>query len=137
MSSSRRKCRKALLSAPSGDRRKIMSCRLSKELRAKHQIRNIPIRVGDEVKILKGKAKNKSGKVIQVYRKRWCIHVEKISRDKQNGQSVQIPIKPSYCVVEKLHLDQGRKNRIAIRAEPKNKGKNKHREKDVNMAGVD
>ena len=114
-----------------------MSCRLSKELRTKHHIRNIPIRVVDEVKILKGKAKNKSGKVIQVYRKRWCIHVEKIARDKQNGQSVQIPIKPSYCIVEKLHLDQGRKNRIALRAEPKNKGKNKHREKDVNMAGID
>ena len=86
MSSSRRKSRKAHFAAPSGERRKLMSCRLNKELRTKHHIRSIPVRVGDEVKILKGKYKNKFGKVIQVYRKRWCIHVEKIARDKQNGK---------------------------------------------------
>ncbi len=115
-----------------------MSARLSKELRAKYHIRNIPVRVGDEVRVEKGKLSGKpAGKVIQVYRKKWVIHVEKFTRDKQNGQSVQIPIRPSNCVIEKLHLDQTRKNRIAVRAEPKNKGKNKHREKDVNMAGVD
>jgi large subunit ribosomal protein L26e len=124
------------LSAPSGDRRKIMSVRLSKELRAKHHIRSIPVRVGDEVRVLKGKfSKSGVAKVIQVYRKRWVIHCEKFTRDKQNGQSVQVAIQPSNCVIEKLQLDQCRKNKIALRAEPKLKGKNKH--KDVNMAGVD
>ena len=62
-----------------------MSVRLSKELRAKHGVRNLPIVRSDEVKILKGKAKGKSGKVVQVYRKRWCIYVDKVQREKQNG----------------------------------------------------
>lgn len=113
-----------------------MSVRLSKELRAKHHIRAIPVRVGDEISVRRGKwAKKGVAKVIQVYRKRWVIHVEKFTRDKQNGQTVQIPFQPSNCVIQKLHLDQARKNAIAARAEPKLKGKNKH--KDGNMAGVD
>ena len=126
VSSSRRTQRRNLYTAPSSIRRKIMSCRLSKDLRRSHQVRNLPIRKNDVVKVLKGKAKNKSGKVISVYRKRWVIHVDKVTRDKQNGQPVQIPIKPSNCVIETLHLDKDRKElikRISARLEKsKNKG---------------
>jgi len=106
-----------------------MSCRLSKELRTKHQVRSLPIRKNDVVKILKGKSKNKSGKVTTVYRKRWVIYVDKVTRDKQNGQPVNIPIKPSNCVIETLHLDKDRNSLIerasAAAQKIKNKGKNK------------
>lgn len=128
VSSSRRTQRKNLYSAPSNIRRKIMSCRLSKELRTEHKVRNLPVRKNDVVKILKGKAKNKSGKITAVYRRKWCIHVDKISRDKQNGQPVNLPIKPSNCVIETLHLDKDRKDLIqrasAAARKDKNKGKN-------------
>ncbi len=136
VSSSRRKQRKAHFTAPSSEKRRIMSCRLSKELKEKHGVRSLPIRKNDEIKILKGKGKNKSGKVVQVYRKKWCVHVDKIQRDKQNGQSVFLPIKPSYCVIEKLHLNKDRKSLIERRTKDKSKSKNKHTAKDVNMAGV-
>ena len=112
VASSRRTQRKNLLSAPSSERRKIMSCRLSKELRNKHKVRNLPIRKNDVVKILKGQQKNKSGKVTTVYRRRWVIYVDKITKDKQNGQPINIPIKPSNCVIETLHLDKDRKDLI-------------------------
>lgn len=136
VSSSRRKQRKAHFTAPSSEKRRIMSCRLSKELKEKHGVRSLPIRKNDEIKILKGKGKNKSGKVVQVYRKKWCVHVDKIQRDKQNGQSVFLPIKPTYCVIEKLHLNKDRKSLIERRTKDKSKSKNKHTAKDVNMAGV-
>jgi large subunit ribosomal protein L26e len=113
-----------------------MSARLSKDLKAKHNVRSLPIRRGDEVKILKGKAKNKSGKVIQVYRKRWCIYVDKVQRDKQNGQSVFLPLKPSYCQIEKLHLNKDRKELLERSAQIKGKKNLKH-DKDVNMNKVD
>ena len=112
VSSSRRTQRRNLYQAPSSLRRKIMTCRLSKDLKKKHTVRNLPIRKNDVVKILKGKAKNKTGKVTSVYRRRWVIHVDKITRDKQNGQPVNIPIKPSYCQIETLHLDKDRKDLI-------------------------
>lgn len=137
VSSSRRKQRLRHFSAPSSLRRKIMAARLSKELKEKYSVRSLPIRKGDEVKILKGKGKNKTGKVVQVYRKKWCIHVDKVNREKQNGQSVFLPIKPSYCVIEKLHLNKDRKELLERRAKGKTKNKNKYQAKDVNMAGVE
>lgn len=128
VSSSRRTQRRNLYQAPSSQRRKIMSCRLSRELRTKHKVRSLPIRKNDVVKILKGKSKNKSGKVTTVYRKRWVVYVDKITRDKQNGQPVNIPIKPSNCVIETLHLDKDRNDLIerasAAAKKLKNKGRN-------------
>ncbi len=136
VSSSRRKQRLRHFSAPSSVRRKIMSCPLSKELREKHSVRTLPIRKNDEVRIRIGKHKKKVGKVVQVYRKRWCIYVDKIQRDKQNGQTVYIPIKPNNCVIEKLHLNKDRKSTIEKIAANKTKSKNKYQAKDVNMGGV-
>lgn len=112
VSSSRRTQRRNLYTAPSSVRRQIMSCRLNKELRNKHKVRSLPIRKNDVVKILKGKSKNKTGKVTTVYRRRWVIYVDKVTKDKQNGQPVNIPIKPSNCVIETLHLDKDRKDLI-------------------------
>ena len=112
VSSSRRVQRKYALGAPSSVKRKLMSCHLNKSLRDQYKIRSLPIKRGDEVKILKGKGKGKSGKVVQVYRKRNCIYVDKVQREKQNGQTVFIPIKPYYCVVEKLLINKDRSKTI-------------------------
>ena len=112
VSSSRRVQRKYALGAPSSVKRKLMSCHLTKTLRDQYKIRSLPIKRGDEVKILKGKSKGKSGKVVQVYRKRNCIYVDKVTREKQNGQSVFIPIKTYYCVVEKLFINKDRSKTI-------------------------
>ncbi|TPX35216.1 hypothetical protein SmJEL517_g02328 [Synchytrium microbalum] len=113
VSSSRRKSRKAHFSATSNERRKIMSAALSKELREKYHVRSLPIRKDDEVTIVRGTAKGREGKVIQVYRLKYCIHVEKITRDKVNGAPVQIPIHPSNVVITKPKLDNDRRALLA------------------------
>jgi large subunit ribosomal protein L26e len=86
VSSQRRKSRKAHFSAPSSIRRKIMSCHLSKELRTKYDVRSIPVRKGDTVKVMRGNNRDREAKVIAVYRKRWALHLEKIVKDKTNGK---------------------------------------------------
>ncbi len=63
-----------------------MSTALSKDLRKKHGVRSMPIRKDDEVSIVKGSYKGNKGKVTQVYRLRWCIYVEKLSKSKANGK---------------------------------------------------
>lgn len=133
VTSSRRKQRRNLYTAPSSLRRKIMTVRLSKELRQKHKVRNLPIRKNDVVKIKKGKYRKKGGKVTAVYRKRWCIHIDKITRDKQNGQPVNVPIKTSQCVIETLHLDKDRKELIERIAQRKDKNE-KHTKKNLEQA---
>ncbi|KAJ7046927.1 translation protein SH3-like domain-containing protein [Mycena alexandri] len=109
VSSSRRKSRKAHFSAPSSIRRKIMSSALSKELRTKHNARSLPIRKDDEVRIVRGKYKGREGKVTQVYRKKWVVHVERVQRDKSNGATAPIGVHPSNVVITTIKLDKDRR----------------------------
>ncbi|KAK5683905.1 60S ribosomal protein L26A [Elasticomyces elasticus] len=108
--SSRRKSRKAHFSAPSSVRRVIMSAPLSKELREKHNVRAIPIRKDDEVTIKRGSNKGREGKVTSVYRLKYVIHIERVSREKSNGQSVPIGIAPSKVEITKLKIDKDRES---------------------------
>ncbi|KAH9998096.1 translation protein SH3-like domain-containing protein [Russula compacta] len=109
VSSSRRKSRKLHFSAPSSIRRKIMSSSLSKELRNKYHTRSLPVRKDDEVRIVRGKYKGREGKVTQVYRKKWVIHVDRVQRDKANGSSVPIGIHSSNVVITTIKLDKDRR----------------------------
>ncbi|CRK14426.1 60S ribosomal protein L26-1 like [Verticillium longisporum] len=124
--SSRRKSRAAHFSAPSSDRRTIMSAPLSKELREKYNARSIPIRKDDEVTIVRGANKGREGKVTAVYRLKYVIHIERVTREKTSGQSVPIGIHPSKVVVNKLKLDKDRESileRIKRGREASAKGK--------------
>ncbi|CAH7688574.1 large subunit ribosomal protein L26e [Phakopsora pachyrhizi] len=113
VSSSRRKSRKAHFQAPSSERRIIMSSSLSKELKSKYNVRSMPIRKDDEVLVVRGSFKGREGKVLSVYRKKYVIHVDKVTRDKASGQTVQVGIHPSNVVINKLYLDKDRKNILA------------------------
>ncbi|KAI4154510.1 MAG: hypothetical protein LQ340_001647 [Diploschistes diacapsis] len=110
VASSRRKSRKSYYEAPSSVRRVFMSASLNKDLREKHGVRSIPIRKDDEVLITRGSNKGREGKVTSVYRLKYVIHVERVNREKTNGQSVPLGIHPSNCVITKLKLDKDREN---------------------------
>jgi hypothetical protein len=59
------------------------------------QVRSVPIRRDDEVTVVRGTYKGREGKVVQVYRKKWVIHVERITREKVNGEALsccQLPL---------------------------------------------
>jgi len=44
------------------------------------------------------------GKVIQVYRKKYVIHIERIQREKVNGATVNVGIHPSKVSLSHLHF---------------------------------
>ena len=139
VSSSRRKSRKDHFTAPSHMRRIIMSSALSSELRNKYHVRSMPVRKDDEVSVVRGTYKGREGKVIQCYRKKWVIHVERITREKASGATVQVGIHPSKCVITKLKLDKDRKSILdrKNRDTKSDAAKGKFSEKDVAMADVD
>ena len=85
MSSSRRKARKAHFTSDSETRHVLMSARLSKQLREKHGVRSMPIRKDDEVIVKKGGHKGRDGTVKAVYRKKFVIHIERLTRETQKG----------------------------------------------------
>lgn len=104
-------------------------------------MRSLPIRKDDEVLLVRGAHRKPeklgpgSYKVIQVYRKKYVVHLERVTRDKINGQPVAVGISASNVVITKLKLDKSRKEIL----ERKNRSldKSKKPDVDVNMAGVD
>mmetsp|Transcript_20326 Transcript_20326/g.57248 ORF Transcript_20326/g.57248 Transcript_20326/m.57248 type:complete len:145 (+) Transcript_20326:77-511(+) len=135
---SRRKNRKAHFTAPSSVRRVLMSAHLSRDLREKHKLRALPIRKNDEVYVARGTYKGVEGKVSTVYRKKWVIHIERHTREKKNGQTVNIGILPSNCYITKLHMDKDRERMITRKSRPKLEAKGgKHTGGDVAMAEQD
>ena len=100
-------------------KRKLMSCHLSKELKDKYKCRAVPVRKGDVVLIKKGCSekggKGQEGKVQTVYRRRWCIHVDKVTKDGKNGQPRYLPIHPSKCEITKLAIDKSRKVLLSLK----------------------
>ena len=96
VSSSAKKQRKRHFTAPSHVRRVLMTAPLSKDLRTKYGVKNIPIRKDDEVQVVRGHFKGQQvGKVVQCYRKKFCVYIERIQREKANGASVYVGIHPS------------------------------------------
>ncbi|AAS51044.1 ACL184Cp [Eremothecium gossypii ATCC 10895] len=109
VSSDRRKARKAYFNAPSSERRVIMSAPLSKELREQYNIKSLPIRKDDEIMVVRGSKKGQEGKVSSVYRLKYAVRVDKVTKEKSNGASVPLDVHPSKVVITKLHLDKDRK----------------------------
>lgn len=105
-----RKQRKYLAKAPLHIKKKLISVNLSKELRKKHGMRNIPIKKGDTVKIMKGKFKRKQGKVSEVKLKMSKIIVEGIQKTKQDSSKVNVKLQPSNLQIVELNL--GDKKRL-------------------------
>ncbi|CDO56018.1 hypothetical protein DV451_004302 [Geotrichum candidum] len=116
VSSSRSKSRKAYFTAPSHVRRVLLSAPLSAALRKEYGVRSLPIRKEDEVKVVRGSYKDREGKVGQVYRLKFAIQVEKVTKEKSSGSSVPINIHPSNVVITSLKLDDDRKALIAKKA---------------------
>tara|TARA_Y100000310_G_scaffold68466_1_gene63827 strand:- start:7062 stop:7514 length:453 start_codon:yes stop_codon:yes gene_type:complete len=107
-----RKQRKYLANAPLHIRKKFISVNLSKELRKKYEKRNIPVKKGDVVKIMRGKFKKKQGKVIEVKLKTSKIFIEGIQVKKQDGSKVNVRLQASNLQIIELNLEDRKRGRV-------------------------
>lgn len=100
-----------------------MCAPLAKELKAKWGgVKSMPIRKDDRVRVVRGSksGENIEGKVTRVFRKKFIINIERLVKDKMNGQQVPIPVDPSNVVITALKMDKNRKEKL----EAKLKGRN-------------
>ena len=100
-----RKQRKYAAKAPLHIKRKLLSVNLSKDLRKKYGKRNVVVRKGDNVKVMTGKFKGKTGKIIQVFTKKSKITMEGIQVKKQDGSKANIKLQPSNLQIIELNLE--------------------------------
>ncbi len=109
------KSRKMRFNAPPHIRRKFMSAPLSPALRAQHGARSMPVRRDDTVLVTKGDRKMTEGKVIRIDVNSGQLFIEGVTRQRLDGSSVQIPIKPENTMITRLHLDDERRRRALER----------------------
>jgi large subunit ribosomal protein L24 len=104
-SKSPRKQRKYRFNAPLNIRHKFLSANLSKSLREIHSRRSFPLKKGDEVRIMKGEFKKKTGKISLVDNYKSRVVVEGIQRPKKDGTKVNVFFNPSNLQITELNLD--------------------------------
>ena len=126
-----RKQRKYLANAPLHIRKKFVSINLSKELRKKHAKRNMSVRKGDVVQIMRGKFKGKKGKVTEVKLKISKVTIEGIQAKKQDGSKVNIRMQPSNLQIIELNLEDRKRNKVLERKIKITKSKDKPEEKNA------
>ncbi len=117
------KQRKYSANAPLHIKRKMMSVNLTKELRKKYSRRNIPVRKGDKVAIMRGKFRKKEGKIIEVNVKKSKVVIEGIQIKKHDGSKVNVKLYPSNLQIIELNTED--KKRIAVKEKEESKSINK------------
>ena len=97
--------RRNMYNSPNHKKRKFISAPLSPNLRVEYGTRSMPVRVNDTVSITKGDRKLAEGRVLRVNMKDLKIYIEGVTRTRQDGSTVQIPIRAENVMITRLNLD--------------------------------
>ncbi len=108
-----RKQRKFRYNAPLHFRQKFMHVHLSADLRKKYSFRNIQLKKGDKVKVLRGNFKKKEGKVEKINLKQEKVFITGLERIKKEGSKMLVPFNPTNLIITELTLeDKKRKEKL-------------------------
>ena len=105
------KQRKAMAQAPLHKKHKLLSAHLSKDLKKQFNRRSLPVRKGDEVKVMRGKYKGIVGKISKVNMKSMKVYMENIRRKKVSGEEVSIPLQPSKLLIINPVMDDQKRRK--------------------------
>jgi large subunit ribosomal protein L24 len=104
-----RKQRLAMYTAPHHVARKAMASHLSEELLLKYNRRSVTVIQGDEVKVLRGDHKGKTGRILGVDVPARKVTVAGVTNKKADGTEVALPVHASNLVIVKLNLEDKRR----------------------------
>lgn len=97
-------------------RQKMVCSTLKKDLRGDLGRRNLPLRSGDKVVVIRGDFKGKETKVRDVNLKKLKVTLEDVKREKVDGTEVRPLIDPSNLVITEPDLSDPRREAIVERA---------------------
>ena len=108
-----RKQRKYIHNAPLHIKQKLVHVHLSAELRKKYGLRNVQIKKGDKVRVLRGQFTKREAKVERVDLKRQRLFLTGVESVKKDGTKVIVGFPPSNMMIIELNLsDKKRKQKI-------------------------
>ena len=114
-----RKQRKYRYNAPLHVRQKFVSAHLSEALRNRFGKRSLPVRKGDEVKIMRGSNAGHKGKVDRVDLKHREIYIEGHTVKKVDGSEIMKSVHPSNLLLVDPKMDDKRRQMIVERSRTK------------------
>jgi len=94
-----------LYNAPLHVRQRLVSVHLSDNLRKQLGKRNLPVRKGDEVRVMRGKHKGAVGKVEDVDLKKLKVYIENVKVKKVSGKEAAVPFHPSKLLLTNLVVE--------------------------------
>lgn len=114
-SKKQRKQRKYRLSAPLHIKSKFVHSHLSKDLRKKYGKRNVGLRKGDKVKVMRGQFRKHEGKVENIDLKKTGVLVSGVEITKKDGTKKLLSLHPSNLLITELNLDDKLRQKILER----------------------
>lgn len=105
-----RKQRKYKYNAPLHIKGKFLNAKLSEALVAKHKVKTIRVKLGDKVKVMRGKFKGLEGKVEILNLKTSKIKMTGAEVTKKDGSKAKMPIHASNVMI--VELNAGDKRRL-------------------------
>ena len=113
MSKQPRKQRRETQRADLHERHEQVRATLSDELREEYDTRSVRVNAGDTVTVMRGDFAGEEGEVVRVDLKEAVVHVEGVTVETADGESVPRPVDTSNLKVTDLDLgDDERENRI-------------------------
>jgi len=116
-----RKQRKYRHNAPLHVRHKFLGARLSSEYVRQFGRKSLPVRKGDEVRMMRGSSKGLKGIVDRVDLKKSKIYVEGIIVKKVDGSEVMKALEPSNTLITKPSMDDKKRQVILERTQERAK----------------
>lgn len=104
-----KKQRKYVYNLPAHLKGKIFSSHLSKDLRKKYGMRNIRVRKGDKVKVMRGQNSGRTGTVESVDTKYVKVYITGIELTKRDGSKTKQPVHPSNLLIQELDTTDKRR----------------------------
>ncbi|NIO23265.1 MAG: 50S ribosomal protein L24 [Candidatus Aenigmarchaeota archaeon] len=111
-----RKQRKFRHRAPLHVRQKFVSAHLSEILRRRFGKRSLPLRKGDEVRVMRGKDNGFKGKVERIDLKRSKVFIEGLNVKKVDGSEVLKAVEPSNLLIVEPKMEDKRRQATIERA---------------------
>ena len=115
------KQRKALFNVPNHHRSGLLSCRLADFLREEYGIKRLPLRVGDQVRVIRGEYTDFEGEVIEILGKNQRAKIKEAVFEKTDGTQYHPSIHVSKLILTKFiksgkKMDQWRASMIERKA---------------------
>ena len=110
-----RKQRKMMYEAPLHKRQKMVSVNLSKDLKKKFKKRNIPVKTGDKVEVVRGEFKGIKSIINKIDLKKTIIVLEDVKRSKTDGTEIRVPIHPSNLRLIEPDMTDKKRQKIVKR----------------------